>query len=687
MGRKRSHHTFGGHGVAAGIIEVLNRIMDRYGVKPDDVSFIAHGTTQATNALLEGDVAKVGIITVGTGIEGVKSRSDTQMGTIKLTETKFLPTTNSYVDSKAPDFAEKIAAVITELMEDGAESIVAAEAFSVDKPENEKSRRAVQEERHTGHSYSRNFQALRPAGKTRTAVVNASIMPKMLEAANMTAESIKKTGIEAKLMVMRCDGGVMTVDEVQKHPILTILSGPAAGVAGALMYEKLTDGLFLEVGGTSTDISCVKDGKVMVSYSQIGGHKTFLTSLDVRTVGIGGGSMIQISGGKITDTGPRSAHIAGLEYEVYTDEKSIVNPVLKSMKLNETDGEYAYIECENGERYALTLSGAANIAGFVPERDYAKGNAEAAKKAWAPLAKNMNISVEKAARLALEYAAKKNSRVVAGLIEDYHLDPRTVVMVGGGGGASAVVPHLAEYMKLKFKIANNAPVISTIGVALALVRDVVERTIVNPTEQDILKVRKEAREHAILSGAAPDSVSVSVEVETQKNLVRAIAIGNTEIRSKDLGKGKIDEAGAKKIVSENLQVPVSKLFVKAQNGQMYVMIHELTEKKFFGLLKHKTYPLRLIDDEGVIRLQKKNGDVKTMSGDRWEQKLKKVITENATYGDGGEELPSVYVISGKSIINLSGMASIDHMISVAKAELAVVDKDDKLICICTERTE
>ena len=675
-------------GVAAGIIEVLNRIMDRYGVKPDDVSFIAHGTTQATNALLEGDVAKVGIITVGTGIEGVKSRSDTQMGTIKLTETKFLPTTNSYVDSKAPDFAEKIAAVITELMEDGAESIVAAEAFSVDKPENEEKVVELCRKKDipgTATAEISKLYGLRV--RTRTAVVNASIMPKMLEAANMTAESIKKTGIEAKLMVMRCDGGVMTVDEVQKHPILTILSGPAAGVAGALMYEKLTDGLFLEVGGTSTDISCVKDGKVMVSYSQIGGHKTFLTSLDVRTVGIGGGSMIQISGGKITDTGPRSAHIAGLEYEVYTDEKNIVNPVLKSMKLNETDGEYAYIECENGERYALTLSGAANIAGFVPERDYARGNAEAAKKAWAPLAKNMNISVEKAARLALEYAAKKNSRVVEGLIEDYHLDPRTVVMVGGGGGASSVVPHLAEYMKLKFKIANNAPVISTIGVALALVRDVVERTIVNPTEQDILKVRKEAREHAILSGAAPDSVSVSVEVETQKNLVRAIAIGNTEIRSKDLGKGKIDEEEAKKIVSENLQVPVSKLFVKAQNGQMYVMIHELTEKKFFGLLKHKTYPLRLIDDEGVIRLQKKNGDVKTMSGDRWEQKLKKVITENATYGDGGEELPSVYVISGKSIINLSGMASIDHMISVAKAELAVVDKDDKLICICTERTE
>jgi hypothetical protein len=80
-------------------------------------------------------------------------------------------------------------------------------------------------------------------------------------------------------------------------------------VDGTLMYEKLTDGLFFEVGGTSTDISCVKDGKVMIRYAEVGGHKTYLNSLDVRTVGIGGGSMVEIKNGKAVNTGPRSAHI------------------------------------------------------------------------------------------------------------------------------------------------------------------------------------------------------------------------------------------------------------------------------------------------------------------------------------------------------------------------------------------
>ena len=86
-------------GVAAGIVQALHQVMESEGIAPDDVVFIAHGTTQATNALLEGDVATVGVLTLGSGLQGAKSRSDTTMGRIELAEGKELPSTNQYVDA------------------------------------------------------------------------------------------------------------------------------------------------------------------------------------------------------------------------------------------------------------------------------------------------------------------------------------------------------------------------------------------------------------------------------------------------------------------------------------------------------------------------------------------------------------------------------------------------------------
>ncbi len=675
-------------GVAEGIVQVLKAIMEQNRVKPEDVVFISHGTTQATNALLEGDVVKVGIVTLGKGIEGAKSKSDTNMGAIPLTASKYLHSENEYVESDTAHFAEDVAAAVAKLKGKGCLAIVASEAFSVDHPENEGKVLEACEKAQIASTATNEISKLYGLKvRTRTAVVNASIMPKMLDAANMTESSIKNAGIKTPLMVMRCDGGVMTVDEVRKRPILTILSGPAAGVAGALMYEKLTNGIFLEVGGTSTDISCVKDGKVMVKYAEVGGHKTYLTSLDVRTVGIGGGSMIQIDNGKMKDVGPRSVHIAGMDYEVYTDSEEIVNPVLCAVKPRESDPDYACVQCENGKRYALSLAGAANLAGYVSEDDYARGNLEAAKKAWKPLADNMGLSVEDAAKEALRLSALKNSKVVEALLSDYNMDRRTTMLVGGGGGASAVVPHLAQSMSLKHKNAKNAPVISTIGVALAMIRDMVERTISNPTEQDILAVRREAEERAIKSGASPETVEVSVEVDATQNMVRAIAIGTTEMRSKDLTNRRLEEEEIRKKVAENMDVPSDRIFTAASNGLMYAMQYKIEKKKFFGMFREVTKPTSVVDEEGVIRLQKRDGKIHTCNGGNWESVLVRSMEEMTEYNDGGKTLPNIYMIFGKRIIDLSGLADEEHVKSLAGIELASVREDDTLIILCSARTD
>ena len=675
-------------GVAAGIAQILNTIMKQYSITAEDVVFIAHGTTQATNALLEGDVAKVGIITLGSGVQGMKAKSDTNVGDIELAAGKYLKSENVFINiAENSNLEDKAKEAIENLIDRGAQCIVSTEAFSVDNPTNEN---IV-----VGTALKQNIPAT--AGnevsklyglkvRTRTAVINASILPKMLDAANMTESSIIGAGIKAPLMVMRCDGGVMTVEEVRSRPILTILSGPAAGVAGALMYEKLTDGIFFEVGGTSTDISCVKDGNVIVKYAEIGGHKTYLNSLDVRTVGIGGGSMIQAIEGKVSDVGPRSAHIAQMEYEAYATESDIIEPVLKEIRPKEGDLAYAYVECANGKKFALTLSGAAIIAGYVPEDSYAYGNETAAKLAWQPFADRNKMSVLEIAKKVLSLSAAHNAKIVDALIKDYKLDTGTLTFVGGGGGAATVVPHIAESYACKFKIAKNAAVISPIGVALAMVRDMVERTIPNPSKEDILAIRHEALSKAIASGANPETIEVKIEVDAQYQKVRAIAIGSTELRTKDMNSKKLSISEMQSLVATNLNVAADMVKLSANNKTMFAFTCERMVRHLL-FFKKKVVALRLIDSEGVFRLQKKNAEVVGCTVKEWKKTVKYFLSEHTVFGDGGAEIPNIYLVLGSRIIDLAGMQSESQILSVCDVELAGVTQEELLVAICTKTTE
>ena len=210
-------------GVARGVVDSLLTLLEQGNISPDEISFIAHGTTQATNALLEGDVEKVGIIGMGVGIEGVKAKADTNIGNVEVSNGKLLYTESTFLDpSKSMDGDP----LITDLLNKDCKVIVASEAFSVDDPTNELKILDLCAKRDVlatgGHEISKLYGL---KSRTHTAVINASILPKMLKTADMTQQAVDKAGIQTPLMIMRCDGGVMKVDEVKKRPILTILSG------------------------------------------------------------------------------------------------------------------------------------------------------------------------------------------------------------------------------------------------------------------------------------------------------------------------------------------------------------------------------------------------------------------------------------------------------------------------------
>lgn len=675
-----THHAK--QGVAEGIVRNIENVLKKNNISPEDVIFIAHGTTQATNALLEGDVAKVGIVGMGKGLEADRAKKETTAGNIELAPGKFLYTEHEFLESSSLR-EDLIKSAIEKLKQKGAEVIVASESYSVDNPENEK--KVIEIANKMGLPATGGYEISQLYGlsaRTRTAAVNAALIPKMMETANMTEGAVKESGIRKPLMIMRCDGGVMSIDEVRKRPILTMLSGLAAGVAGALMYEKITDGIFLEAGGTSTDISVIKDGKVMIKNAQIGGQKLYLTSLDVRTLGVAGGSMIVVEDGKLVDVGPRSAHIANKSYEVFAEPKKIVSPKIKLVAPREEDKpNYAVIECENGESYALTLAGAANILGYVGEGDYAHGNKEAAKKAWQALADLTGESVEELCKTAMEISMKKVKQIVDELIVDYNLNKNLIYLIGGGGSASVVVPFLGEMMGIRHKIAENAPYISTIGVSLALVREQIERNVSNPTDEDIRKIRHDVMEVITRAGADAATVDIAIEIDSQKNILRAIATGATELRTKDRNTQMKSEEDLLKIISEADKVEKQNVQKVGQEGRWHAYYVNVEKKALFGLIKTKKRFTRIIDEEGVIRLQKNDAKIMVMKKKQLSTRFEEFVDSLTQFSDAGAILPKTYLFFGQKISDLSGVVNKEQLLGLADMELEFVEDNQEIIVV------
>lgn len=669
------------NGVAEGIVQALEKVMEDYDIPPEDVVFIAHGTTQATNALLEADVEKVGIIGVGQGVEGYKVKMDTQIGDIELAPQKYLKTKHYYVSKNA--WLEEIGKCLEDMQQEGIRVCVVSAAYSVDDPTDEQEVMKYLAENGILGTCSHEISKLYGLRiRTRTAVINASILPKMIQTAEMTESSVQAADIKSPLMIMRCDGGVMNVKEISKRPILTMLSGPAAGVAGALMYEKVSEGIFLEVGGTSTDMSAIHNGQVMVSYAEVGGHKTYVNSLDVRTVGVAGGSIIRINGGRVMDVGPRSAHIANLPYIVYTKPEELGELEIRLIKPLEGDfADYCSVYDKTHDKYyALTLACCANASGYIRPEDYAYGYAESARKGFQALADYLGQDMEAVLGEVNRKAAEKNRGIVLKLIEDYNLDPKQTVLVGGGGGAAAVVPYLAQSLNLKYRIAKNAEVISPIGVALALVRDIVERTIPNPTDEDILMVRKEAEQLALKSGASAGTVEVFVEVDARNNIVRAIATGATELKTKNRLQMKATPEQALEVARESLRGEnCDDIRIIAQTEDFYVVGGTITHKKFFGLIKEKTSPLRVISSEGVIRIQCPDGVVLSTDVSRAEEEIGYCISRLTKYADGSERIPQAYMMIGARLVDFSKIASKEQILALVQLEISGIAKDAPIL--------
>ncbi len=656
-------------GVAEGIWLCLEDLLKTGAFAPEDVVFVAHSTTQATNALLEGDVAAVALVGLVEGVSGAQAKRELSFDDVKITGDKSIPVRPVFF---TPADAE---AGVKEFIKNPggpADAFVVAEPFAVDNPDAEKRISAVVAD--AGFPVTASYEVSGLYGlkaRARTSVVNAAILPKMMDVARKTRVAVDRLALKPTLMIMRSDGGVMTADSMARTPILTILSGPAAGVSAAILYEKIANGFFVEVGGTSTDISLIINGKPQRKQAVIGGNILYLKTLDVRTVGAAGGSMIRAAKGKIIDVGPRSAHIAGLEYSCFSDPAKWTASAIRFVSPRQGDpGDYAVADTGSGETCAITTTCAANALGLLPDGDYSTGSRDAARAAFAALGKALGADPDTLAREALRLASEKIAQVCRELRKEYPLEGAALTMIGGGGGASVVVPGAAELVGLPYKRSRDAEVISAVGVGMALMKNVVEKSVVDPKEEDIKAIRSEVIRSLIESGADPDTIEIEIEVDKQKNVVRASATGTSSLVSTRQDE-EIDEEKALEVAAASLGTAEEIEFeVEFEDSSCRVITGEIEKRGFLGLSKKTRRPVVVVDRHGLAKLTLQDADVISAPRDEAAEALAKAVGRATTFGDGGAIVKTTYLVFAGKVIDLSKVGDPEKMLKFAEMEIS-----------------
>jgi N-methylhydantoinase A/oxoprolinase/acetone carboxylase beta subunit len=346
-------------------------------------------------------------------------------------------------------------------------------------------------------------------------------------------------------------------------------------VAGVLRFGRVADGVVVEVGGTSSNVAAIKAGRPALSYVQVASHATALRALDVRVVGVAGGSMLRARKGRLYGVGPRSAHIAGLPYCCYlsTDELAGAQAELVAPRPDDPV-EYVTLRLTDGRRAAVTNTCAAVALDVVQRGDYAAGDRAAALAGLEAAGALLRLPALEVARRMLDASAAAVSDLVRGVIADHELKSPTIVAVGGGAGALG--RYVADALGLPCVVPEGAEVISSIGDALSLIRAERERSIAAPTAADSAALAAEAEEDCMAAGAAPGSIDVRVEFDPERSTLRAIATGAVGLGSGLMpGRQPVDAAAAQAIAAEHAFASVERVgdywLARARGGALLVL--------------------------------------------------------------------------------------------------------------------
>ena len=327
------------------------------------------------------------------------------------------------------------------------------------------------------------------------------------------------------------------------------------------------------------------------------------------------------------------------------------------------------IRLRNGKRVTLTNTCAANVLGLVKKEHFSYGNVKAARKAMAPLAEYLNLSIEETATAILEKAFEKIEPVIMGLARKYKLEKEQLSLVGVGGGASSLLSYCAEKMELNYSIPENAEVISSIGVALSMVQDVVERIIPNPSKQEIQQIRNEALNKAIESGAVKETVEVHINIDSQTQKVTAMATGSTEVQTCDLSKQCTLEE-ARDIAENDFRRTEESVELLAENRHFYI----------FGKKEATGNAIRVIDNKGFIKVQRGNAQIIKTSIQNYLEALRTLWEDMANYKSDLIVRPDFYICAGARLMDFATQ-DFSQLMMLVDLDMASIQTDEELLII------
>ncbi len=518
-------------GVAAGIVACVADVAAAVGA--GTVELVTHSTTQAVNALLEGDVATVGVFGLGRRPDLAKVKRRTALAGVELSAGKRLPAVPVFFDVTDGLDHQAVKDAIARQLVQGVGAISVAEAFAPDDDRNEQA--VVQMARDAGLPACASTDLSGLYGlelRAVTAAVNASILPIAIRTAGYVADGVREANIDAMVMVMRGDGGATDLAGFREAPVRTLYSGPAASVAGALRSGAITDGVIVEVGGTSTNVAAVRDGRPLMSYVTVASHATALRAVDVRVVGVAGGSMLRVHGHRVHAVGPRSAHIAGLPYACFLEPRLLVGATAEVIAPRPGDeDDHLVLRLADGSLAAVTVTCAANALRVPVEGDHAwtPTAADAATAALAAAGAWCGLDGDEVARRIMTAASDAVCELVHTLVSTQKLRDPSIVAVGGAAGGLG--RYVAQRMNLRCTVPAGAEIISSIGDALSMVRAERERTVSVLTADVVRQLSEDAENEALAAGAAPGTVEVRIEELPERGTVRAIATGTVGLRT------------------------------------------------------------------------------------------------------------------------------------------------------------